>query len=268
MAEIGWTEKTAQDWKRYKPPSRPAKSEVKIYDSVFAAKKGCSVLILGSTPELRELAAKYEMKVTIVDWSEDICKALKLLMKHKNAREAFSKQDWLQMKFDEKFDMVVGDCATTVVPYAELENVLRNISNCLKPDGIAVQRIWVRYNNVQTPDLPYVRKLFESKPEHIHWYTWMLFPVFVHYYDSTNERLAGDELYQKMLADYEKGGLPKALVDLFSLVKNHKTPNNVPEKAHLESILEKYFSIVKTRWNRDCFSRNAPIYVLKARRPS
>ncbi len=266
MAEIGWTEKTAQDWKRYKPPSRPSRSEVKIYDSVFAAKKGSSVLILGSTPELRELAAKYRMNVTVVDWSEDIFKALKLLMKHRNANETFSKQDWLQMKFNEKFDIIVGDCATTVVPYESLETLLGNISRCLNPDGIAVQRIWVRYNT-QAYDLSYIGRLFENKPEHIHWYTWLLFPVFVHYYDTANERLSGEEMYQKMLADYEKGNLPKGLLDLFALVKNHKTPNNVPEKSNLESILNKYFMIAKRGWNRKCFSRNAPIYVLKARHP-
>ena len=32
MTKIGWTEKVAKEWRKYKPPSRPSTSEVRIYE--------------------------------------------------------------------------------------------------------------------------------------------------------------------------------------------------------------------------------------------
>lgn len=33
--EVGWTEKVAREWKKYKPPSRPNTSEIRIYESDY-----------------------------------------------------------------------------------------------------------------------------------------------------------------------------------------------------------------------------------------
>jgi spermidine synthase len=166
------------------------------------------------------------------------------------------------MKFDEKFDMIVGDCATTVVPYADLDTVLQNIASCLKPQGIAVQRIWVRYRK-QTYPLSYIHRLLKKKPVHVHWYTSLLFPVFLHYYDTQNERLSGEDLCKKMETDFNLGHVEKSLLDLFSLVKNHKTPNNMLLKDDFEQLLGKHFTITKREYTKAQFSRNAPIYVLR-----
>jgi len=263
MAEVGWTEKVAKEWHKYQPPSRPSFSEVKIYENhIKSLPKGSSMLILGSTPEIRDLAAKYQMKVTICDWSEDVFEALKLLMMHKNQAEFFSKQDWRQMSFDEKFDMVIGDCATTVVPYSDLEKVFDNIAEKLKHGGLAVQRIWVRHPD-QKYSLGDIVALFEKNPENIHWYTWNLFPVLLHYYDTEKESLSGEELYQRMSKDFEEGQIPEKLLKLFSLVQNHKTQNNVLLKERLENIIKKRFKILAVEYGNDNFRMNAPIYVLR-----
>ncbi len=261
--EIGWTEKVAKEWRRYKSPSRPSRSEIKIYEKCFRKLPiGSKVLIIGSTPEIRDIAAKYRMNVTICDWSEDICKALKFLMKRSNAPEILHKQDWREMGFDQSFDMIIGDCATTVVPYADLDTVLRNMEKSLKPSGIAVQRIWVRHKD-QKYSLKSIEKIFEKKPWQIHWYTRMLFPVFLHYYNTERESLSGEEMYESMKKDCENGSVPEELVKLFSLVKSHKTPNNVLLKADLENLLKKYFTITEVLQGKDNFRRNAPIYVLR-----
>ncbi len=263
MKDVGWTRKVAKEWRKYKPPSRPSTTEVKIYDSyIRKLPKNSSVLVMGSTPEIRDLAAKYKMNVAICDWSEDVNEALKLLMKNKSSHEAFFEQDWRVMKLGDSFDMVIGDCATTVVPYNDLEIVLSNIARHLKPDGIAVQRIWVRYKD-QKYTLSDVVRIFNKKPKNIHWYTWMLFPVFLHYYDKKKESLSGYDIYEKMAVDYKKGRVPKRVLDLFSLVKSHKTPNNVLLKGDLERLLKRYFRIVKIDYGKDNFKRNAPIYILK-----
>ncbi len=257
--EIGWTEKVSKEWKKYRPPSRPSLSEVKCYENYFRRVKGKTVLILGSTPELRDLAAKYKMDVTVVDWSEEIFHALKTLMKKRGYPEIFHKHDWRTMKLDAQFDMIAGDCATTVVPFKDLEAVLQNIATNLKPDGIAVQRIWVRHKGQQYT-LKSIARAFRKKGC-IHWYTCMLFPVFLHYYDVKSESLSGQQLYGCLKKDESK--LPKKIVDLFALVQNHKTPNNVLLKNDMESLLKKYFGIVRIEHGRDIFRNNAPVYILR-----
>jgi len=265
MQEIGWTEKVAKEWSQYKPPSRPSASEVEIFESrIKELPESSHILLLGSTPEIRDLAAKYGLKITIVDWSEEIFKALKLLTGNKDYNEGFSKQDWREMEFSEKFDMIIGDCAITVVPYQDVEKVLNNIERALKEDGIVVQRIWVRHEN-QKYSLEDVVKIFKERPENLHWYTSMLFPVLLHYYDAERESLSGEELYQKMQKDYEDGKVPKELLDLFSLVRNHKTPNNVLLKKNLESLLEKYFKITNIEYGNDNFKENSSIYTMEKR---
>ncbi|MBI2971052.1 MAG: class I SAM-dependent methyltransferase [Candidatus Aenigmarchaeota archaeon] len=259
--EIGWTEKVAKEWRRYRPPSRPSLTEVRCYEHWFRRCKGKRVLILGSTPELRDLAAKYRMETTVCDWSEGVFSALKILMKHKDARETFVKQDWRTMQFQNQFDLIVGDCATTVVPFADLDAVLRNIAQGLDPGGVAVQRIWTRYKDQQyTPKS--IASAFATKGR-AHWYTRMLFPVFLYYYSAEKESLSGQELYEKLRKDLENGTMPEKLVRLFSLVKNHKTQNNVLLRKDLEALLGKYFIILERMHGRDNFWTNAPIYVLK-----
>lgn len=265
MPEVGWTERVAKEWRRYKTPSRPSRSEIIIYEKFFKQlPMGSKVLILGSTPEIRDLAAKCRMNVTICDWSEDICKALKLLMKRSNAPENFHKQDWREMNLDQSFDMIIGDCATTVVPYTDLDTVLRNIEKSLKPDGIAVQRIWVRHKD-QKYSLKGIENRFVKKPWKIHWYTWMLFPVFLHYYNTEKESLSGEEMHENLKKDCNNGTVPEELVKMFSLVKNHKTSNNVLLKADLENLLKKYFIIDEVLHGKDNFRRNAPIYILRGK---
>src|SRR4030042_5364331 len=99
-----WSLDLAKQWEKYKPPSRPTSSEVDIYEKhIKNLPKNSKILLLGSTPEIRDLAAKYKIKIVLCDWSEKICKALELLTKNE-LKEGFSKQDWRKMKFREKFD--------------------------------------------------------------------------------------------------------------------------------------------------------------------
>jgi SAM-dependent methyltransferase len=262
MKEIGWTEKLAKEWHKWKPPSRPSKSEIAIYESwIRRMPIGSNVLILGSTPEIRSAAAMCKLRVTVCDWSQDIYEALKLLMENKR-EENFQKQDWRTMKFEEKFDMIIGDCATTVVPYKDLKLVFGRIAASLKPNGVAVQRIWVRHKG-QRYSLGEIKGVFERMPKGSNWYAHMLFPVFLHYYNDEEERLSGEELFNRLADDCQSGKIPKRIAELFSIVKDHKTPNNVLLKEDMEKLLKEKFEIVRIQYGRDVFSRNAPIYILR-----
>ena len=93
MPTAKWSLELAKTWKKYRPPSRPSPTEVKVFEKyIKALPKNARILLLGSTPEIRNLAAKYKKNVIVSDWSEDVSKALKLIVR-KSAKEEFKKQD-------------------------------------------------------------------------------------------------------------------------------------------------------------------------------
>ena len=88
-----WT-KVAQEWKKLKPPERPSKKEIAIYEKhlqeiLWARKKRkIKAIIFGATPEIRDLLAKHKIfDVTIVDINPNMVRAMQELLKISKAKE-------------------------------------------------------------------------------------------------------------------------------------------------------------------------------------
>jgi hypothetical protein len=80
----------AQRWKKYyTPPGRPSEAAIRFYRKfaqlAFRRLKGKRprVLILGSTPELRDLMFELKADVTTVDFNKDMISGLRAHMRHK-----------------------------------------------------------------------------------------------------------------------------------------------------------------------------------------
>jgi hypothetical protein len=258
-----WAEELAEKWKHYTPPSRPSESEVEIYEKYFReVPAGGSVLILGSTAEFRDLAAKYKLKAVLCDWSEKNMEALGLLMKEKPHDEVFSKQDWREMDFPGKFDLVVGDAAFTVVQFEEVKKVAERVSSLLKENGVSLQRIWTRSGN-ERPTLEEMVARYEKKPTGIDTYGWMIMPLFMCTYHYEGEWGTGTEMMEWLDRLKAEGKLPGGLWEGMEHIRAHNAKTNVPKKETVEGVLKKYFEIIGMEHGNDHFSANTPIYVLK-----
>lgn len=139
----------AETWKHFGEPARPSASEVNIVDGKI--RPGMKVLLLGSTPEYRDILVKKNCCVVIVDYNEDNFKAMSSLMTEKPLKETFIKENWLNMRFlSQRFDLIIGDHVINLLPVAEWNNFLETVHLLLNPNGSFLQRVIARpepYNN-------------------------------------------------------------------------------------------------------------------------
>ena len=72
--------------------------------------KNPHVLILGSTPETREIILKAGNKLITIDVSQEMIDKTNQLIKTKRDKEEIVIADWLEMPLDDnQFDLIIGD---------------------------------------------------------------------------------------------------------------------------------------------------------------
>lgn len=102
--------------------------------------KKAKVLILGSTPEIRDLVKKHGLDITIIDQSREMIENMSALMEYKGLENIVA-GNWLSMPFEDNFfDLVLGDAVSNNVSYKELGHFFKEINRVLKKDGIMLLR--------------------------------------------------------------------------------------------------------------------------------
>lgn len=149
----------ADSWINYfTPPSRPSKLEVNKYkdwlETITKNKKGLKALVLGSTPELRNILNEIGFKSHIIDINIEMMLALNGLVDHKNPDEVLIKSNWLDNPLaDNYFDVILGDAVLPNIPWEERETFYNQITRLLKPKGYFLNRAFFipekkQYNTV------------------------------------------------------------------------------------------------------------------------
>ena len=101
--------KTAKIWTILQPPYKPGSERIKLYKKFFQKySPGKKVLLLGATPELRDMLAKDNCDVTLVDQSSAMLKAMTSLRRTKS-KEKIVIKNWLEYHPKEKYDAIFGD---------------------------------------------------------------------------------------------------------------------------------------------------------------
>ncbi len=145
--------KRKNDWKElawrytnlYLIPGKPSEQDKQIYHDFIKEslkdKKNAKALVLGATPSLRNELAKFNVKITLIDISKDIIKALSSLVKHDKTENKIN-GNWFKMPFkDGYFDIALGDLVLSNVDKAHIPVFLKEIKRILKPEGFLIQRI-------------------------------------------------------------------------------------------------------------------------------
>lgn len=152
----------SSNWLRLLPPAYPSKGDMKIYSSIadtyLKNRKNSKIVILGSTPELRDLLFKYSKKnnaqIYCLDITEAMFYAMSILVKNKNKREKFVKGNWLEIDkiFKEKsIDLIIGDHVISNVGGFE-DKFFSGIKKALKDDGLFITRAHFTDSNVGKVD--------------------------------------------------------------------------------------------------------------------
>ena len=133
-------------WKRAVPPVRPSAGDLKIYKQFLKEHKGVKrVLILGSTPELREMVAS-ETNATIYVADESfpmLAGMLKFAPRADPLKEKWIKDDWVTLPFPPKFfDVILGDVVLHQVTPEREQSFLQHMAHLLQNDGVFITRLF------------------------------------------------------------------------------------------------------------------------------
>jgi len=133
-------------WDRYTSPFRPSPKDVENYSLILKRlKKKKSILLLGSTSEIREILAKQDSLIMIADSSFRMISGMLVFGPLINeSKETWVRADWMDLdKFlkNNYFDVIAGDLFLRNIDFELQDKCLRKISKLLKKDGYLVTRI-------------------------------------------------------------------------------------------------------------------------------
>ncbi len=131
-------------WDNTPLPIRPSADDLACYGSFLAQKeKKDRILILGSTPELRDLASSIpDASIYVADFSYKML--IEMLRYTRNAdylKEKWVKDNWLALAFPEHFfDVILGDIVLHQVTPDQESAFLKKMHSLLRTDGCFISR--------------------------------------------------------------------------------------------------------------------------------
>jgi hypothetical protein len=134
---------SAKKWSMVTPPMRPSPRELAFTERALIGaglRNGAAALILGATPELRSLALKHGLKTTGCDIDEGFWHAMTLL-RTVEGREEFIRSNWLDLPGDRRYDVILGDCALSMLSWEDCQALISKLSTLLNHDGFSIQRL-------------------------------------------------------------------------------------------------------------------------------
>lgn len=148
-------------WKYYHCPGKPSQDDLRIVERQLRQRKAKRVLILGSTPQLRDLCAKLKLETTVMDMQMEMLQGMQRYMKRKNVPETIIRSNWLTAPLQEGyFDAVLGDLIMENVPHVDKIPLLRKISRLLKPNGCFVTKVFfVPEHYTEQDPLPMINRI-------------------------------------------------------------------------------------------------------------
>ncbi len=150
---LGW-KAIADGWARLGDGNHPSPYAIKMYERFLleslASIAEPRVLLLGATPELRDMFAKHpELGVTLLDLNREMIGAMTSLMKTKaTLHEEHVVGNWVDPKFpDNHFHAILGDQVNMNVPFTAHKNFYENMRRILAPSGAYISRLSSRFPN-------------------------------------------------------------------------------------------------------------------------
>ncbi|MBU1178222.1 class I SAM-dependent methyltransferase [Patescibacteria group bacterium] len=259
----------AQQWALYGPPQRPSRSEVGVFSQLLkdlpAHSKG---LVLGSTPELRDLLHDHGLEVTVVDIQPLVIKILRDFMENKDRSENEVEASWLDTPFvSQKFNVIVGDWIFGNVPFAEQDNLTKEIHRILKNDGYFIHRHHYFYQPRKKitdilSEYGDLKKINEN---------WLVFDLVLLSTTPQNSYVQSPRVVKEELQHHIKKSAKenRVLLQKYHDIFHQQLPRDdklwwYGPRAGMEAIYQKYFDIAAVKYGNDHkFTDICPIYFLK-----
>ena len=146
------------------PVTEPTDSEISLFERhlemLLGKKKHPKILIVGPSPELRSLAAKFGLRTTVVANDLEVIERTAKLMKRRNENERWLEGDLTSLPLKKnEFDVIFGDHIVSNAPPYNSEKFYRKMREILKRGGTALFRSIV-FTKTEKPFEKKVTKYF------------------------------------------------------------------------------------------------------------
>lgn len=259
MKGPNWKSDFAETWLKYwPPPARPTKNRLIFIRKILkekikkVGKKNFQLLILGSTSEFRDMMIELDISPVVVDFNEANYHILAKKMRHYSKypkNENFVQSDWLNMKLDKKFDVIITDNGLSMLLKKDSNKFFKNINFHLKDKGVYIDTIFFQEPKDRTFD---IRKEIKKKKNILKEFT--LYEAFsatlyLTVYDYKNHVGKMEETPKIIKKLYQEGLITKKQLNDFNRLQmnKHKFRFFMPFRSWLDNMLKKYF-IVEKKW--------------------
>ncbi len=239
----------------------PDSIELSFYKSFFKQKWpeglcGKKILVLGATFEFIKLGLENGLKVFCIDFSNnriDSCKnRLEKLAFPVDKNVTFDEKNWLNADYEnQRFDIIIGDCALSNLYPEDVKNLLTKLSEWLKHDGILFLKEIIVPNDIV--DIAQDDKLVDNEVDRIldclekgqmsvsQAYTYLRFYISAVYQLKDTECQPPIQLRGKDAFDFLKKKLEKKKrgVTLYEYILKHE--NNIEHTLFTKESLYKEF---------------------------
>lgn len=143
----------ADIWMNYLPPFRPSTNNLKIFADVIRSYfigRIPKAMVLGATPELRDILYELGASVTVVDGTPEMIHQMSKLRVYKSD-ETIVIDDWLNFLSSHKrcFDLIVSDLTQGYIPFEKRSDFYKSVSEALTWDGLFIDKLFVFRNSSQ-----------------------------------------------------------------------------------------------------------------------
>jgi len=257
---------------RKSSPATPRPIEVAVFrrylKKITPEKRDLKMLILGATPELRDLGIALGYEVLAADFSMDMINVLTSVMKYQgHQRNLIIKGNWLEMdRFFKQgiFDVIMGDAPFNNVLPKDYRKLFLIVKELLKPEGcLIIRQMVVEFSSVKEAEeiermgqqkrMDWIELFFSiylgSSKNRI-WYSRKTKLVDISKFSYWVENHISEvkspvkELYKKMVGKMRKGAY-----------------HSVLPRKELENLIKKYFAIIKIE--KPLNLGLTPIYLLR-----
>lgn len=274
---LAWKQ-IAYDWKTYfTPPSRISPDEIEKYrewlDKLNKDRIPLRALVLGVTPELRDMLFDFGYHVYSIDINLDMFLAMDELLKNKNPDEVLVRANWLNNPLANKyFDVIIGDAILPNIPWGERSLLLSEIKRMLKPRGVFLTRAFCVPDEKPFSSVDEILEHFSKKEPNMQSALEMVLELQILTYDPS-DHLGSFAKAKEALEEYHNrkgfkfsGGLQK-IHDVVWDFWCKKFLNKVFLYAYRneeEKEYEKYFKIEQIFEARDHdYAKITPMYFMK-----
>lgn len=235
-----------------RPPTAPILEEQEVYKKYagFASKsKIKKALILGVTPELRDIAIENNLESYAVDLSRNVADLYSSLMKNKNhPNDKVIIQNWLDMDFpDSSFGIVMADASFCNLPNIKSnEFLMKKLNKLLCSGGYVVLRNIFYPTQKQMPLKELVRLFRDKKIDPADFFMTLRVVSYIKkVFDPKTCQYNAKKNFEIIEEDYKKGIFNKEEFDFIMGYKNNIINTFIPEKKFIKIFTDNGFKLVE-----------------------